>query len=72
MQMLPIKEMSIIISAWVILFIIFTGCGLFIRRSFGLKIHNFDNLLTSFWVGWAYSIFFLQIWNLFFKGGHLL
>lgn len=67
MQMLPIKEMGIIISAWVILFIIFTGCGLFIRRSFGLKIHNFDNLLTSFWIGWAYSIFFLQMWNLFFK-----
>jgi len=67
MQMLPIKEMSIIISAWVILFIIFTGCGLFIRRSFGLKTHNFDNLLTSFWIGWGYSIFFLQMWNLFFK-----
>jgi hypothetical protein len=65
--MLPIKEMGIIISAWAILFVIFTGCGLFIRRSFGLKIHNFDNLLFSFWIGWAYAIFFLQIWNLFFK-----
>ena len=65
--MLPIKEMGIIVSAWAILFIIFTGCGLFIRRSFGLKIHNFDSLFFSFWVGWAYAIFFLQIWNLFFK-----
>ena len=65
--MLPIREMGIIVSAWVILFIIFTGCGLFIRRSFGLKIHNFDSLLFSFWVGWAYSIFLLQMWNSFFK-----
>jgi len=66
-HILAIKEMCIIISAWAILFIIFTGCGLFIRRSFGLKIHNFDSLLFSFWVGWIYAIFFLQIWNLFFK-----
>jgi hypothetical protein len=57
--MLPIKEMGIIISAWAILFVIFTGCGLFIRCSFGLKIHNFNNLLFSFWIGWAYTIFFL-------------
>jgi len=59
--------LSLIISAWLLLFITFCGIGLIIRRYFGLKVYGVENLITSFWIGWAYAIFFLQLWNLLFR-----
>ena len=67
MDGLIINTYIFILSTWLLLFLIFTGFGLFIRRSFGLITIDAESLLLSFWMGWAFTIFFLQIWNLFFK-----
>ncbi|MFC1624714.1 LIC_10190 family membrane protein [Candidatus Omnitrophota bacterium] len=69
MQMigLLLTTMISILGAWVCLFLVFLGLGLLIRRSFGLKIGSIENLLTSFWLGWAYAIFFLQLWHFYFR-----
>ncbi|MCX6357354.1 MAG: hypothetical protein NT045_05680, partial [Candidatus Aureabacteria bacterium] len=53
--------------AWLITGGAFTGCGLWIRRLFRLRIKGLDCLITAFWLGWAANIFFLQAWHLFFK-----
>lgn len=67
MSDLLIKPIFLVISTWLFLFVIFTGFGLFINRSFGFKIQGTQNMLMSFWIGWAFTIFFLQIWHLVFS-----
>lgn len=63
-----LQAIFLVISGWLIWFFIFVGLGFLIRRKFfDLKITNFECLLSSFWIGWAYTIFFLQLWNLYFK-----
>jgi len=63
-----LKAVFLVLSGWLIWFFIFIGLGVLIRRKFfDLKITNFECLLSSFWIGWAYTIFFLQLWNLCFK-----
>lgn len=63
-----LQAMFLVLSGWLIWFFIFVGLGILIRRKFfDLKITNFECLLSSFWIGWAYTIFFLQLWNLCFK-----
>jgi len=64
---LLISSMSLVMLAWFLFFLIFVGFGIFIRRSFGLKINNMEKLLTSFWMGWAFVIFFLQLWHFYFR-----
>lgn len=59
--------LSLILSTWLFLFIAFCGIGLVVRRYFGLKVYGVENLITSFWIGWAYAIFSLQLWNIFFR-----
>ena len=63
-----LQAMFLVISGWLIWFFVFVGLGILIRRKFfDLKITDFESLLSSFWIGWAYTIFFLQLWNLCFK-----
>jgi len=63
-----LQAIFLVISSWLIWFFVFVGLGILIRRKFfNLKIANFESLLSSFWIGWAYTIFFLQLWNLCFK-----
>lgn len=63
-----LQAIFLVISGWLIWFFIFVGLGFLIRRKFfDLKITNFECLLSAFWIGWAYTIFFLQLWNLCFK-----
>jgi len=63
-----LKAIFLVLSGWLIWFFVFVGLGILIRRKFfDLKITNFECLLSSFWIGWAYTIFFLQLWNLCFK-----
>lgn len=56
-----------IAGIWLLLFLFFSGIGILIRRSFGLEIKDMEALLTDFWLGWAASIVFLQIWHLFIR-----
>lgn len=63
-----LQAIFLVISGWLIWFFVFVGVGMLIRwKFFNLKIANFESLLSSFWIGWAYTIFFLQLWNLCLK-----
>jgi len=63
-----LQAIFLVISGWLIWFFVFVGLGILIRwKFFNLKIANFESLLSSFWIGWAYTIFFLQLWNFCFK-----
>lgn len=63
-----LQAIFLVISGWLVWFFVFVGLGMLIRwKFFNLKIANFESLLSSFWIGWAYTIFFLQLWNLCFK-----
>jgi hypothetical protein len=58
-----------ILLTWVVLFLIFAGLGLLVRRAFGLSIHCAENYLLCFWTGWAIVIAILQVWHLFLPIG---
>jgi len=61
-------NITILVSIiWGLLFFVFAGLGFFIRRLFGLKINKVEDFFISFWLGWAISVAFLQIWHLFLK-----
>jgi hypothetical protein len=54
-----------VIPTWTALGLIFTGAGLMARRVYGLKVQGAESLLTSFWLGWAFTLLFLQLWHLY-------
>jgi hypothetical protein len=56
-----------VLFAWAGFGLIFIGPGLFIRHLFGLKVPNVGGVFAAFWIGWAFAILFLQLWNLQFK-----
>jgi len=58
--------MALIIATWAGLYLIFSGLGLLIRRSFGLRVRDTYGLVLSFWMGWAFVIGILQLWHLEF------
>ena len=62
-----LRAMISVLFAWSGLCLIFIGLGLFIRRSFGLRIQGAGSVLTAFWIGWAFAILFLQLWHFHFK-----
>ena len=61
-----LKLMFIVLYSWLVLYLIFTGLGLFISRLFKKKMGQEEDLLTSFWLGWAFSILALQLWHLLY------
>jgi len=54
-----------LVLSWLFLFGFFCGIGLCIRRAFGLKLDNADDVLACFWIGWVYALFYLQLWHIF-------
>lgn len=56
-----------VISTWIVLGLIITGVGLGVRRGYGLRLKGGEGLLTSFWLGWAFALLFLQLWHLHFS-----
>jgi len=54
-----IASMAFVIITWTFLYFIFFGVGCFTSSLFKLSF-------SSFWTGWAVSIFLLQVWHLFF------
>jgi len=57
--------MLITIGCWLVLFAILFGVGCFALLTAGRKIEDAESVFTAFWLGWALTIAFLQIWNLF-------
>ncbi len=62
-----LKTQGFILGCWIVLFIVFSGLGLGVRRLFKLKLEHLGSLLHAFWLGWALAIGILQIWHLAFK-----
>ncbi|MBN1287036.1 MAG: hypothetical protein JXB47_16670 [Anaerolineae bacterium] len=56
--------MGAIVFTWAILGLIFTGIGMLVWRILGWGVHTFIDVLTSFWLGWAFTILVLQLWHL--------
>lgn len=61
-----LRLMIIVLYSWLVLYLIFTGFGLFISRIFGRKTEHEEDILASFWLGWAFVILILQLWHLLF------
>lgn len=61
-----LRLMIIVLYSWFVLYLLFTGFGLFISRFFGRKIEHEEDILTSFWLGWAFVILILQLWHFLF------
>ena len=61
-----IYPMGIILLSWFLLFLLFSGLGMLVlhtlRREFTSSRYWYD----SFWLGWAISLVFLQLWHLAF------
>lgn len=61
-----LSMMASVLLLWVGFFVVFTGLGLLLSQLFGNLIQDSEDLLHSFWVGWALSIFILQLWHIQF------
>ncbi|GAB4315273.1 MAG: hypothetical protein Kow00117_07290 [Phototrophicales bacterium] len=55
-----------LITTWIFLYFIFAGIGFWVQRLMGITEKRFEHFLFAFWIGWAVTIAFLQIWHLFF------
>lgn len=54
-----------ILGAWVVLGAAFAGVGALVRRASRAPIAGADGWLASFWVGWAATLYALQLWHVF-------
>lgn len=54
-----------ILTTWIIIIFGLTCLGLLVRRIYGSKQINTNDLIISFWVGFAIALCIGQIWNLF-------
>jgi hypothetical protein len=59
-----LSAMGLLLSGWFLLFVLFSSIGSIVRSHFGLKSAYVEDWFLSFWMGWACSIMFLQIWHL--------
>ena len=57
---------SIVVS-WFLLFALFCGVGLLVRRIFNLPLIQYHDLMLSFWLGWVLVIGGLQIWHIWWR-----
>lgn len=55
-----------ILAIELLLFALFTGIGLLIRRAFGLRSVVLSRVFTDFWMGFSVVISFLLFWNFAF------
>jgi len=53
-----------ILATWLLVLLAFCGIGLSIQRLFGLKNQKAEQVLASFWIGWAFVLMILQLWHL--------
>jgi hypothetical protein len=53
----------LILTGWIIAAVVLAGVGLALRRAAGPRKIVADDLLRSFWVGFAAVVLFLQLWH---------
>jgi len=66
MNVLPWEAMVFILTVWMMMFVLFVGSGMLVLFVFGLQDSDTDKIFRFFWIGWAFSIFILQIWHIYF------
>jgi hypothetical protein len=55
-----------VVLLWFGFFLLFAGIGSLLSRLLGSQIRDSEDLLYSFWVGWASAVFILQLWHIQF------
>lgn len=58
--------MGFVLVSWAGLFLVFSGLGFYFCRWWGFRIQSAERWFSAFWLGWAGSIAFLQLWQLWF------
>ncbi|MFP4083016.1 MAG: LIC_10190 family membrane protein [Candidatus Aminicenantes bacterium] len=64
-----IQAMCGVLAAWFTCCLLFIGMGLLISRFMEQRIHQGEDLLLCFWLGFAFALLFLQLWHLWFPVG---
>src|SRR5579859_241212 len=59
-----ILAMSIVVTAWIVVFCLIAGWGQIIRAIFGLRAGRLESWVDAFWIGYAAAIAALQLSHL--------
>jgi hypothetical protein len=56
---------ALVLGTWAAIALVLVGLGSLVRRAGGATARDANDLLVSFWLGWAVLVLALQIWHLF-------
>jgi hypothetical protein len=59
----PIPSL-LVVGAWLVLGLAFTGIGMLVRRACRAPVVSADDRLLAFWLGWTTTLIALQLWHL--------
>lgn len=62
--------MMMVMAAWLLLSLTFIGLGLSFFRILQSETKNGEKVFECFWIGWAITLTFLQVWSIFFAVNH--
>jgi len=62
----------LILFIWLVLWALLCGVGLLFFGLIGFSRRHAEDYLNSFWVGWCFLLFILQLWHLFFPVDRLI
>lgn len=63
------SALAAVLATWCLLIVLFAGMGLLARRGAGLRVLDADALILAVWIGIAFTIAVLQLWNFFLPIG---
>ena len=61
-----VYPMGTVLLSWLLLFFMFSGLGMAVRRVLGQHTTSGWHLLDGFWLGWALALGMLQFWHFAF------
>jgi len=67
-----IAPMSQVLLSWLLLFLLFSGLGLWVLKLLGKRFESGWDWLDSFWLGWALGIAVLQVWHFIFPVNEMI
>ena len=60
--------MGLVLVSWTFYFLLFAGLGTIVLKLLDQRLDSGWTLLDAFWLGWALSLGFLQVWHAGFTG----